>query len=46
MKRVAQVGSIRGVANRKGFGFSFKLVGDQSLIGSGIASVRMKLPRL
>jgi hypothetical protein len=26
--------------------FSFKLVSDQSLIGSGVASVRRKLPRL
>src|SRR3981189_1918920 len=26
--------------------FSFKLVSDQSLIGSGVASVRKKLPRL
>jgi hypothetical protein len=25
--------------------FSFKLVSDQSLIGSGVASVRRKLPR-
>src|SRR5262245_7916384 len=26
--------------------FSFKVVSDQSLIGSGVASVRRKLPRL
>ena len=26
--------------------FSFKLVSDQFLIGSGVASVRRKLPRL
>jgi hypothetical protein len=26
--------------------FSFKLVSDQSLIASGVASVRRKLPRL
>ena len=26
--------------------FSFRLVSDQSLIGSGVASVRRKLPRL
>jgi hypothetical protein len=26
--------------------FSFRLVRDQSLIGSGVASVRKKLPRL
>jgi len=26
--------------------FSFKLVSNQSLIGSGVASVRRKLPRL
>jgi hypothetical protein len=26
--------------------FSFRLVSDQSLIGSGVASVRKKLPRL
>jgi hypothetical protein len=26
--------------------FSFRLIGDQSLIGWGVASVRRKLPRL
>jgi hypothetical protein len=26
--------------------FSFKLVSDQSLIGSGVASVRRKLPKI
>ena len=37
--------SVRGFAPIL-ISFSFKLVSDQSLIGSGVASVRRKLPKI